>query len=383
MCHLVLVKQTSQQHNLNAGQIIQSLGGLTYQMLGAERRFNCKYFKSDINKALLFTATNETYLEEGAYELRAITGDSTPSPDVIFNTITPVTSKEWIDRFNKLNDKLIKRAEKRGLLNGPLILAGDTTLDPWFGDANHDWVIGTMDFRGTYSGYGFVTVEVVQLGERFTLGVLPINQLCSKERAIKDLLLKILKKHDIGVILLDRGFFNFEMLKWLLEQKIHFIMPIPRNGKVKDLLDEAKPYRYRIFSYSMSKGKEEISFTTVIMDSTKNRKESVTDDGRFIFATDTEMLTEPELFLYSKTYNSRWGIETGYRIKDRFLIHTTTSVYSVRVFFFLLSVAIYNLWVIINAMKKMKNPDRYEYWVTTTQLKIIIKKACVMNLFRG
>lgn len=95
------------------------------------------------------------------------------------------------------------------------------------------------------------------------------------------------------------------------------------------------------------------------------------------------MLTESELVLYSNTYSLRWGIETGYRIKDRFIIQTTTLVYSVRVFFFLLSVAIYNLWVIINAIKKMKNPNRYEYWVTTTQLKIIIKKACVMNMFRG
>lgn len=86
------------------------------------------------------------------------------------------------------------------------------------------------------------------------------------------------------------------------------------------------------------------------------------------------MLIESELKQYAESYNDRWGIETGYRTKDRFLIKTNTPKYSIRVFFFLLSVLLYNIWVLLITKTNPKKLEHYEYWITTTKLRIVLRK---------
>ena len=56
-----------------------------------------------------------------------------------------------------------------------------------------------------------------------------------------------------------------------------------------------------------------------------------------------------------KMYGKRWGIETGYRVKKREgLVKTTSNNYSIRLFYFLFSVALYNLWILINLLVLME-----------------------------
>ena len=48
-------------------------------------------------------------------------------------------------------------------------------------------------------------------------------------------------------------------------------------------------------------------------------------------------------------YSKRWGIETGYRNLDHdFQARTTTRNYHIRLFYFLFSTCLYNLWVLVN-----------------------------------
>jgi len=48
-------------------------------------------------------------------------------------------------------------------------------------------------------------------------------------------------------------------------------------------------------------------------------------------------------------YGKRWGIETGYRNLDHdFKPKTTTRNYHIRLFYFLFSCCLYNLWVLVN-----------------------------------
>lgn len=48
-------------------------------------------------------------------------------------------------------------------------------------------------------------------------------------------------------------------------------------------------------------------------------------------------------------YRKRWGIETGYRgVKHDFLAITTTDSYTVRLLYFMVSVILYNFWLLCN-----------------------------------
>lgn len=50
----------------------------------------------------------------------------------------------------------------------------------------------------------------------------------------------------------------------------------------------------------------------------------------------------------AQAYRRRWGIGTSYRKVDELLSKTTSRTFSVRLFYFLLAVGLYNLWVLMN-----------------------------------
>lgn len=52
----------------------------------------------------------------------------------------------------------------------------------------------------------------------------------------------------------------------------------------------------------------------------------------------------------SKLYSKRWGIETSYRVKKDFRPKTTSKNYIIRLFYFLFSVCLYNLWELVNVI---------------------------------
>jgi len=62
------------------------------------------------------------------------------------------------------------------------------------------------------------------------------------------------------------------------------------------------------------------------------------------FATNTHI--SPERM--RKLFKRRWGIETSYRMVNKFLAKTTSKIYSIRLLYFYLAILLYNLWVLLN-----------------------------------
>ncbi|MGM0447250.1 MAG: transposase [Methanobacteriota archaeon] len=53
---------------------------------------------------------------------------------------------------------------------------------------------------------------------------------------------------------------------------------------------------------------------------------------------------------YAAAFRRRWGIETSYRQLGDFLPRTSSPTFSVRLFYFLFAVSLYNLWVLANVL---------------------------------
>jgi len=49
-------------------------------------------------------------------------------------------------------------------------------------------------------------------------------------------------------------------------------------------------------------------------------------------------------------YRRRWGIETGYRVQNQIKAMTTSTNYTVRLVYQMLSVILYNIWILANIM---------------------------------
>ena len=81
----------------------------------------------------------------------------------------------------------------------------------------------------------------------------------------------------------------------------------------------------------------------------------VKDEGgnKRAFATN-EIFDENDVNLSDRLfllYGKRWGIETSYRVKKQsFLPKTTSKNYQIRIFYFLFSVLLYNLWLLADVL---------------------------------
>jgi len=53
---------------------------------------------------------------------------------------------------------------------------------------------------------------------------------------------------------------------------------------------------------------------------------------------------------YAAAFRRRWGIEPSYRQIGDFLPRTSSPTFSVRLFYFLFAVSLYNLWVLANVL---------------------------------
>jgi len=57
----------------------------------------------------------------------------------------------------------------------------------------------------------------------------------------------------------------------------------------------------------------------------------------------------------AEDYRRRWGIETSYRMKNQFKAKTCSRCYPVRYVLYMLSICMYNLWVLLNILHAEHN----------------------------
>jgi len=68
----------------------------------------------------------------------------------------------------------------------------------------------------------------------------------------------------------------------------------------------------------------------------------------FTYVTDMDVDPDSALLL-AESYRKRWGIETGYRVKENVRGKTCSRSYAVRLLLQLLSIILYNLWQLCNS----------------------------------
>ena len=121
-------------------------------------------------------------------------------------------------------------------------------------------------------------------------------------------------------------------------------MPATKISTVKDVM-EIVPTPSVITDFKM----KDTAFNLVIL-------EEELKDGRKVkraFATN-EQYDENDVNLADRLfdlYGKRWGVETSYRVKKHsYLPKTTSKNYLIRLFYFMFSVLLYNLWILADIL---------------------------------
>ena len=315
---------------------------------------NCTYTKKNIINTVVFSVSNNNFIEYSSKRLRDKKGFC-PSSDAVFYHLNKLDENTVFSVFQRVNQTLLKQAEEHNVFNRAVWCGLDKHKIPWFGKKKDGHVLGMERVRGTNFGHGYASIECVNSGKRFTLSALPLNQFTTKKKIIAHLVNEARKHIDISRLFLDREFFNIESINVLKELSAPFVIPVIRNKKIGRMIQEFKqkcqkssPYEERytlIREYTLKKGRDSATFTLVIIVESPERFDG--EWNVFAYATNIPVTKDNALEL-ADSYRSRWGIETGYRIKEEVRGKTCSRNYAIRLFLQLLSILLYNLWQLCN-----------------------------------
>lgn len=320
-------------------------------------RHNCRYSNVDILYVLLNAALGKVCTENSSNLLNRCSKRKVPNADTVLRRIKSLTVDEVHELYLIKHNELFLKAKSKGAFHGKIDIAIDFTNQMHYGKKNNPMVVGTQPKNGSSFAYRYATASAVVKGERFFLAEVSVGPFSQTVKVVEKLLQHVSSTLDIGTICLDRGFFSVDVIAFLTQNNYNFLMPAVKNRRIKKLIQQVNPPEF--MNYTMSSSGKNATFKLVFLKERKNKtrknidsknkrkKASDNYDGTKVFATNLIIKSTKELDLF-EIYAKRWGIETSYRMFNKFRPKTTSVEYVIRLFFFLFSTYLYNLWILVN-----------------------------------
>jgi len=348
-------------------------------------RFNCVYDEKILIAFFLYIAEHHMCAEDGAKNLRVVLKNSKilcpkckhllyPKEEIsddpcdynLFlcvkcghqKRIAPVghtfrnqvkkshSESEIIEMFTNVFKILWELTpESKASKKPEVYLAIDNTEWHFHGKKDNPYIVGGKLKDDTHYSFRFMTINIVQAGQRYTLMALPVTQTDNQRELVKELIEFARQRVKIKLLLLDKGFFNTECQKLINSFGIRYIIPCIKNPDVKTILKNPTPF---VVNDCIMKGELHYNMAAITR---KNRKG---EDQIYAYATNIpldENNMDKEAHWIDEEYDRRWGIEVSYRTKKHsYLPNTTSKDYRIRLFYFFFSVLLYNMWTLSNVL---------------------------------
>jgi len=312
-----------------------------YSSIEIKMNHNSIYRKNYLLNLMTELSKRKCFAESGLKMHLIEKNEKTPSADTLLYHLKKFDADEIQKIFIKSFEKSWKLAKKHGILNKRKYdVAIDYTDWLYFGKPT-EMVVRGKEREGTNKSFRFATISIVENGCRFVLLALPVNTFSNRKNVIDKLLAYAKSKIRINRLYADRGFFSQEMINLFKDHGLKFLMPATQNSRIKKML-KTLPAPSVINEYEMTQGK--VNYNLVIIEDEKGEKRA--------FATNLEV-SEKEANLSIRLfglYSKRWGIETSYRVLKDLRAKTTSKNYKIRLFYFLFSIMLYNMWILVDAV---------------------------------
>jgi len=319
---------------------------LVYPEVDLKIKHNARFTTKNILDILVHIAQTHDFCTNGVKTFTELNSDKEiPSRETILYHLRKFNKKEDIENmFQRIFDIIFKFARKNYNISKRerLDIAIDTHDVPYYGNKTDSFVIGGKQDRGTNNFFKFMTCSIVVAGRRFAIDALMIHPFDSQEELVDKLIKRSKNKISIHKVFLDRGFDKPSVIRVLKNNKVKYLMPKIRSPTVKQWYDKSEDCEARVIK-DFKIGDET---TTLIL---VNNNEGV----KMAFSTNIDIPEQLAHHLF-RFYKARWGIETGYRLLAHdFKAKTTSKNFHIRLFYFLFSVCLYNLWVLVNICVSM------------------------------
>jgi len=337
-----------------AKQVCRAASSLLYPELEFDVKRCGKYTREDFLEILSRIAFDQEFANKGAKTLQLDRDEQVDITSIARNPLAKSLlyhlrnlSTDAIDaQFDGVRDRLFEVLRSQRQLPATVDVAIDLHEWRFYGSADTDHVITTYPDLGTNRAFCFATLCIVTPHVRFTLAVLPMdaNGFRAKREAVRSLLETAREYVSIRHVYLDRGFYQVHVVSELEQMGIDYIVRARPSSGMKDRLSAGA--ETVVDAYTMQRKRPPTASVDVTVFAVPHRSN---EDEHVWFVTSLDV--EPSTAkAYAAAFRRRWGIETSYRQIGDFLPRTSSPTFSVRLFYFLFAVALYNLWVLANAL---------------------------------
>ena len=255
----------------------------------------------------------------------------------------------------RLNLSLVTELPK-ALFRKPRRIAVDLTLIPYHGQPLEDEkeIYRSLAKRGTTHFHAYATATVVHKGHRYTLALTHVEH-GEKLKGVLQRLLAIVRRRQVKIrfLLLDKEFFNVEVMSYLKRAGHGFIIPAVvrgrKPGRGKKLtglraIQKKKNSYYRYRHRGKIDGKDRSTRLTICVASKRytHKKSGERRTKKLMYAVWKVRLTPKEI---REIYRRRFGIETSYRQMNEARIKTCSRDPALRLLFVGIALVLRNVWV--------------------------------------
>lgn len=338
------IREKKKTYEKEIREAVKLVKRLVYPNIDLRIKENGKFTAKDLLDVLVHVAFTHDFTNNGSFTFREMNPDkNAPSGDLMMHHFSKFDSIVQLrDMFEKILDIIFNFAKKEyNLLQfRKLNIAYDIHNICYYGK-NMTYTCGGKHERGTSKFFQFLTCSIVVAGQRFILDIVPIHSVDRIENLLDMSLKKVKSKIRVNIAYLDRWFDKPKVINVLKENNVKFIMPKIRSPTVKAWFDKSEANKSRVIhDFQIGKGENKASVNLVLVNDELGIKRA------FISNFD---IAPCLAYRFYDLYSKRWGIETGYRNIDHdFKPRTTTKNYHIRLFYFLFSCCLYNLWVLVN-----------------------------------
>ncbi len=308
---------------------------------------NTKYTKNQFLDLMIHLGQTRDFAENGNKTFKEVRQSDCPDADTLLYHLKNYTDYKQVQKMFITISEIIWEITRRVNTfdnRKRYDIAIDYTEWYYYGDRNTAMVVGKEQDRGTTKCFKFATINIVEVGKRFTLLALPVGPFDDKEKILKQLLSYTLQRIKIKRVYVDRGFFDSKTIKMFQRFHLKYLMPATKISTVKETI-EMTPTTGIITDFPM----KDVTFNLVILEEELNDGNKV----KRAFATNEEY-SENDVNLAERLfdlYGKRGGVETSYKVKKHsYLPKTTSKNYKIRLFYFMFSVLIYNLWILADIL---------------------------------
>ncbi len=298
------------------------------QLLDFPRSF--MYFDS------LFTCARDNKSAEASYE------DGGLPPDSLFKHLDRYSVEEVTSVCNRVLNMSFKRF-KNATHTRRACVAIDINEAEYWGKENE--YVHYKRGKGKNSHYlRYATISLVDTNTKCTIAVLPLKKGDDNPGIVKELLRQAQQLVKINTVLLDRGFYDYRIMKLIDEMGMTYIIPFRRTTAIKKLMEGNQEDKAHIL-YTLNRV-HSYKYTTHLY----LQKDSSVEG--YVGVVSNKHVGDELIEWILEFYMKRWNIENSYKEINHYRVKTSSTKKQYRLLLYTLAHLLVNTIQLLRTVNK-------------------------------